>query len=157
MDYGLILDLYTKIPEALIDMFLAVTFCSVIGIERALKHKAASIKTFPLIGLASCCFTILSMELSILHTTDPTRIAAQIVSGVGFASAGIIFKASNKVEGVTTAVLVWLAAAVGMSCGFHREEYALYAIILYIWVLVLSRITHHIVDGLAGPGERKDD
>jgi putative Mg2+ transporter-C (MgtC) family protein len=121
-----------------LSMFLGLLF----GVERAFKHKVASIKTFPTVALSACLFSILSYEFG----TDKTRIAAQIVSGIGFASAGIIFKSENRVEGVTTAVLVWLAAGIGMASGFKEYGLAITVAISYLIFSRISSIIHHLID-----------
>ena len=136
----------TQVSEDILPTLLAVSLCLILGIERAIKHKVASVKTFPLIGLSSCLFAILSTDMSLLHNTDPTRIAAQIVSGVGFVSAGVIWKDNSKIEGITTAVLIWLAAGIGMACGFHRCDLAVLGVCCYLLITQVSKTVHSIVD-----------
>ncbi|HQH28157.1 MAG TPA: MgtC/SapB family protein, partial [Oligoflexia bacterium] len=75
-------------------------------------------------------------ELASPH--DITRIAAQIVSGIGFLGGGVIFKSTDRIEGITTGALVWLSSAMGMACGFNR-------ISLTCWVLLLVVLLHFIV------------
>ncbi|MFE6971324.1 MgtC/SapB family protein [Isoptericola sp. NPDC057653] len=103
---------------------LLTTFvlCSLIGVERQLRQKAAGYRTHVLVGLGSCGFTLVSAYgfsavLGSDVNLDPSRIAAQIVSGIGFLGAGVIFKGRSVVRGLTTAATVWVAAAVGMACG----------------------------------------
>ena len=103
---------------------LLATFvlCSLIGVERQLRNKAAGYRTHVLVGLGSCAFTLVSAYgfTAVLGSDvnlDPSRIAAQIVSGIGFLGAGVIFKGRSVVRGLTTAASIWVAAAVGMACG----------------------------------------
>ncbi|MGP9538112.1 MgtC/SapB family protein [Brachybacterium sp. AOP43-C2-M15] len=103
---------------------LVATFvlCSLLGIERQVRQKAAGYRTHVLVGLGSCTFTLVSAYgfsavLGDEVMLDPSRIAAQIVSGIGFLGAGVIFKGRNVVRGLTTAATIWVAAAVGMACG----------------------------------------
>jgi len=103
---------------------LLTTFvlCSLIGVERQLRQKAAGYRTHVLVGLGSCAFTLVSAYgfsavLGSDVNLDPSRIAAQIVSGIGFLGAGVIFKGRSVVRGLTTAATIWVAAAVGMACG----------------------------------------
>ena len=103
---------------------LLATFvlCSLIGIERQLRNKAAGYRTHVLVGLGSCAFTLVSAYgfsavLGSDVNLDPSRIAAQIVSGIGFLGAGVIFKGRSVVRGLTTAASIWVAAAIGMACG----------------------------------------
>lgn len=105
--------------ELLLASFL---LCSLIGIERQLRQKAAGFRTHVLVGMGSCAFTLVSVfgfsaVLGEDVVLDPSRIAAQIVSGIGFLGAGVIFKGRNVVRGLTTAATIWVAAAVGMACG----------------------------------------
>ena len=115
--------LYT--PTTLVEVgLLLATFvlCSLIGAERQVRQKVAGYRTHVLVGLGSCTFTLISAygfvyALAPGSTMDPSRIAAQIVSGIGFLGAGVIFKGRNVVRGLTTAASIWVSAAVGMACG----------------------------------------
>lgn len=101
-----------------------------IGLEREVKKKEAGLKTFILICCSSTLFTLLSLKF---ESADPARIAAQIVSGVGFLGAGAIFKDRNKIEGLTTAAYIWTSAALGMLIGIG---YGSIALLLSIGMLV---------------------
>ena len=103
-------------------LLVACVLCSLIGLERQLRQKAAGFRTHVLVGMGSCAFTLVSVfgfsaVLGDDVVLDPSRIAAQIVSGIGFLGAGVIFKGRNVVRGLTTAATIWVAAAVGMACG----------------------------------------
>ena len=88
----------------------------VLGYEREMKDKSAGLKTITIICLGSTLFTLLSYKFA--GGGDPTRIASYIVSGIGFLGAGVIFKEGFNVYGLTTAGIIWVAAAIGMSIGF---------------------------------------
>lgn len=124
--------------EFLIDLVLALVCGLVIGIERERKNKPAGISTQTLVIGASMLFSFISRTVS---DGDPTRIAAQIVSGVGFLGAGIILKSekTGKVSNLTTAASVWFAAAIGMALGFN---YHFIAIVATIYVVIINRIPH---------------
>ena len=116
---GLIQDSSLVEIELLLATFI---LCSLLGIERQIRQKSAGYRTHVLVGLGSCAFTLVSAYgfstvLADEVNLDPSRIAAQIVSGIGFLGAGVIFKGHNVVRGLTTAATVWVAAAVGMACG----------------------------------------
>ena len=111
MDQWEILDLYKAL--------LAVAAGIILGLERELKDKAAGLKTITFICLGSALFTILSYKVG-LADNETTRIASYIVSGIGFIGAGVIFKEKLDVSGLTTAGIIWLAAAVGMAIGFGQ-------------------------------------
>ena len=124
--------------EFLIDLVLALVCGLIIGIERERKNKPAGISTQTLVIGAAMLFSFLSKTVS---EGDPTRIAAQIVSGVGFIGAGIILKSekTEKVTNLTTAASVWYAAAIGMALGFN---YHFIAIVATIYVVIINRIPH---------------
>lgn len=109
-----------------------------IGVERELKNKPAGISTQTIVITGSMTFAFLS---GILGEGDPTRIASQIVSGIGFLGAGIILKSEskNKVSNVTTAASIWFAAAIGMAIGFERYFIAIAA---SVFAVIISRIPY---------------
>ncbi len=102
---------------------LALVLSSAIGIEREIGQKSAGLRTYSLVGVGSAVFMLVSTYgfsdvLGQSHVTlDPSRVAAQIVSGIGFIGGGIIFVRRDTVRGLTTATGVWVTAAVGMACG----------------------------------------
>lgn len=89
----------------------------ILGLERELKDKAAGLKTISVICLGSCLFSILSVKIGNEYT-DASRIASYVVAGIGFLGAGVIYKDGKNVMGLTTASVVWIAAAIGMAIGF---------------------------------------
>ncbi|KXL46837.1 hypothetical protein M433DRAFT_33021, partial [Acidomyces richmondensis BFW] len=106
----------------ILQLLLAVVFTSIIGAERQVRQKNAGLRTHALIGLGAALYTLTSKygftDVLVPRTVvlDPSRIAAQIVSGLGFIGGGIIFKQENAVRGLTTAASVWLSAAIGTAC-----------------------------------------
>lgn len=88
-----------------------------LGLEREWKDKAAGFKTISIICLGSTLFSLLSQKLG-TDTSDATRIASYVVSGIGFLGAGVIFKDGVNVNGLTTASIIWMSAAIGMAIGF---------------------------------------
>jgi putative Mg2+ transporter-C (MgtC) family protein len=95
---------------------LAVAAGIILGLEREMKDKVAGLKTITIICLGAALFGILSYKIGGIN--NPTTIAAYVVSGVGFIGAGAIFKDGFTISGLTTAGIIWLAAAVGLSIGF---------------------------------------
>jgi putative Mg2+ transporter-C (MgtC) family protein len=87
---------------------------AIVGLEREYANKPAGLRTNMLICVGSCLYCIMSVEMGL----DPTRIAAQVVSGVGFIGAGAILRIDQHITGVTTAATIWLVAAIGMALGF---------------------------------------
>ena len=112
--------------EILIKLLIAATLSLIIGIERELKKKPVGLKTSLVIATFSCLLTIISIETAystparpdINITMDPLRLAAQIVSGIGFLGAGVILRKGNdSITGLTTAAMIWGAAAIGIAVG----------------------------------------
>ena len=106
--------------------------------EREWHGHPAGIKTLGLVGVGACLFSGLGLE-AFGSTTDPTRIAAQIVTGVGFLGAGAILRQGNEVHGLTTAASIWMTAAIGMSVGFGFYVPAIFTTLLVLSMLVLLR------------------
>lgn len=101
--------------EILGRFLLAALWGGLVGLEREYRNKSAGLRTMMMISLGSCFFTMMSMFLG--GETNPDRIAANIVTGIGFLGAGVIFRSENKVNGITTAATIWTVAAVGMAIG----------------------------------------
>lgn len=91
---------------------------AVIGLEREFRSKPAGFRTMILICVGSCLYTIISKEAGVVGSSD--RIASNIVTGIGFIGAGVIFKEGISVNGLTTAALIWITAAIGMAIGYHN-------------------------------------
>lgn len=111
-----------------IDIFkalLSLTLGIILGLEREMKDKAAGLRTITIISLGSTLFTIMSYKIGIATDTETTRIASYIVSGIGFLGAGVIFKDDVSINGLTTASIIWVAAAIGMSIGFGEYSSAI--------------------------------
>ncbi|WP_068619068.1 MgtC/SapB family protein [Paenibacillus tuaregi] len=125
--------------EMIIKLCLALLFGLFIGIDRQLKQKPLGIKTSMVICVASCLVTIVSIEsferfAGPKHPNmDPMRLAAQIVSGIGFLGAGVILRRSNDaISGLTSAAMIWAASGLGISVGAGFYVEAIVAVILLI-------------------------
>ncbi|SFS80224.1 MgtC/SapB family protein [Saccharopolyspora flava] len=107
----------------LVELGTALLFSSLIGLEREVRAKSAGLRTHALVGVGAALFMLVSKyafgDLLVFDrvSLDPSRVAAQIVSGIGFIGGGLIFVRRDAVRGLTTAASVWLVAAVGMACG----------------------------------------
>jgi putative Mg2+ transporter-C (MgtC) family protein len=126
------------IPEEVVKLLLAVVVGGLIGAEREFRDKAAGFRTIIFITLGSTLFTILSLGIG--NETNPTRIAANIVTGIGFLGAGAIMRDGGKVAGLTTAATIWLAASLGMGLGGGR--YVLVGVSTLVIMLVLWVFPH---------------
>jgi len=111
----------------------------VLGTEREIRGHAAGMKTMALIAVGSCMFTTLGLEPAFGTRIDPTRIAAQIVSGVGFLGAGAILRQGIDVKGLTTAASIWVVASLGMAVGFGYYSIAVFTTFIVIVMLVAIR------------------
>lgn len=139
------------------NLALAALIGFVMGFERQLRKKKASIRTFATICVGSCLFTILSVEAMggpLASKHDISRIAAQIVSGIGFLGGGVIFRTIDKIEGVTTGALVWLTAAIGMACGFNQTYLVFWTMVIVIIVHEAAFLLYMIMDNFRGPTSR---
>ena len=117
---------------------LSAALGMIIGIERERRDKPAGLRTHALVAIGATLFTILSfVDLSggINYAFDPSRIAAQVVVGVGFLGAGMIFMTKGEARGLTTAAGIWVTAAIGMSVGFGAYAIAIYTTILVFLIL----------------------
>nr|WP_228046126.1 MgtC/SapB family protein [Saccharopolyspora sp. HNM0983] len=107
----------------LVELGTALLLSSAIGLEREGRAKSAGLRTHALVGIGAALFMLVSKYafgdlLAVDHVSfDPSRVAAQIVSGIGFIGGGLIFVRRDAVRGLTTAATVWVVAAVGMACG----------------------------------------
>ena len=122
-------------PDDLVSIVLAAVFGAAIGLEREISGKAAGLRTNVLICLGAAVFTIMSRHMVAGTDGSIARIAAQIVTGVGFLGAGAIIQDRRGVHGLTTAATIWLVASIGMACGAYF--YTLAGISTLIAVLVL--------------------
>ena len=121
--------------SGLASLALAFVLSSVIGFERELRQKSAGLRTHTLVGVGAALFTLAGWygfgdrEVGV----DTTRIASQVVTGIGFIGAGVIFMRRDGVRGLTTAAAIWLTAAVGLAAGAG------------IWLLAIAATAIHLV------------
>lgn len=131
----------SDLQPATVNMLAAVMFGSVVGVERQARHRMAGVRTNALVALGAASF----VTFSALFPGDgsPTRVAAQIVSGIGFLGAGIIFRDGLNVLGLNTAATLWCSAAIGMFCGAGALTLAatLTAIILMVNLFLRPVVT----------------
>jgi putative Mg2+ transporter-C (MgtC) family protein len=120
-------------------IIIACVLGGLIGWERE-RHRnivSAGIRTYGAIALGSCAFTIVGMYI---FNSDPSRVAAQVVTGIGFLGGGIIFRQGDYVTGLTTAATLWATAAVGMAVAFGMYVIALLTAVLLFLLLYLPRM-----------------
>ncbi len=127
------------IPEDLLKLGIALLVGGIIGAEREHHKKAVGLRTLILISVGSALFTIMSQRIGAATDGDGSRIAANIVSGIGFLGAGVILEDRGRVTGLTTAATTWFVAALGMAAG--AGEYLLAGIAAILAFIVLLPLT----------------
>lgn len=132
-------------------LVVAAALSGIIGLEREVAQKNAGLRTHMLVGLGASVFTLLSLEFPKSPVSDPARIAAQIVTGVGFLGAGAIFRSGISVRGLTTAAGMWSAAAVGMAAGVGYYGVAAVATAVAVGVLYLVGVAQWVLRGRHEP------
>jgi len=146
-------------PELRLDLLggllLAAVLGGAIGWEREHSHKPAGLRTNILICMAATLLTDVSVRVAIMFPppADPGRIAAQIVTGVGFLGAGTIIQARGQVTGLTTAATLWIVAAIGMAIGFGGLIEAVGTTLLVLVTLILLR---KVEDAVGQQGAREE-
>ena len=140
-----------------IDFIIRITFAVILGfilgLERELTNKYAGLRTHILVCLGACAFTIISIygfpsyadgDNIILNQAtgirDTGRVAAQVVSGIGFIGAGAVLRNGPMIIGLTTAATLWISAAIGMTCGVGMYDVAIITTVASVAVLTLIRI-----------------
>ncbi len=117
-------------------LLLAALIGGVLGFERELRQKSAGLRTNILIAVGAAVFTVLSVEMAAGFNADPARIAAQIITGVGFLGAGAIMRTDRgAIHGLTTAATVWVNASLGMAAGAGRYRLAMIGALITALVL----------------------
>lgn len=125
------MDVYVEHIERIGAAFIAG---ALLGFEREYRSKPAGLRTIILICVGSCVFSLLNVTL---NSQSIDRIASQVVTGVGFVGAGVIFKEGMNVRGITTAATIWVAAAIGMALGFGQYIIAVSTLIIVLIALVI--------------------
>jgi putative Mg2+ transporter-C (MgtC) family protein len=132
------------LTQSEVNKFLIATLlCGLIGLEREFRSKQAGLKTMIMIGLGSTLFTILSVKIGL---SSQDRIASNIVTGIGFLGAGVIFKEDNQVKGLTTACVIWIVAAIGMAVGSDYYVQAVGVTIVVLLALLIFPYVENFVE-----------
>ncbi len=123
-------------------LLISALLGGLIGVERETRAQAAGFRTHVLVCMGAAMFTLISVSLmgSASTTADLSRIAAGVVTGIGFLAAGSIFRDRNRVRGLTTAADIWVLAAIGMAVGFGYYFLAVTATIISLLILILGKV-----------------
>ncbi|MEO8406373.1 MAG: MgtC/SapB family protein [Chitinophagaceae bacterium] len=130
--------------EIMLRFLLAILWGGIVGAEREYHSKSAGFRTMIMISVGACFFTMMSMYIGNPGNMD--RIASNIVTGIGFLGAGVIFRGENRVNGITTAATIWAVAAVGMGIGSGYYWTSAYASVLIIFILAILPYFETIID-----------
>jgi putative Mg2+ transporter-C (MgtC) family protein len=126
----------------LLQVLLAFLYGALIGLERDYHGSPAGIRTYAIVCLGACVFGLISTHAQggafYKSVADPTRIAAQIVSGIGFLGAGVIFRDGLTAKGLTTAATIWASASIGLAIAFMLYKIATLATLLIIFLSALN-------------------
>ena len=127
--------------ENFIRLLVATGLGALIGLEREYNGKEAGFKTYTLVCLGSALMMIISADIFLIYkglaTVDPSRSAAQVVTGIGFLGAGAIIRDQQGVRGLTTAAGIWAVCGIGLACGIGLFKPAIMATLLVLIVLVV--------------------
>jgi putative Mg2+ transporter-C (MgtC) family protein len=124
--------------EACLRLLVALILGTAIGIEREYHRHPAGLRTMAAVSVGSCLFALVG---TLVPHTDPTRIAAQVVTGVGFLGAGAILRSGRSIHGLTTAAAIWVVAAIGMAVGFGLFIVStICALMVVVFLVVLKRV-----------------
>lgn len=123
--------------EIIFRVFLALLLGCILGFERERHGISAGIRTYGAISLGACVFGVLSLSIA---GADPSRVAAQVATGIGFLCGGVIFREGSHVNGLTTAATLWATAAVGLAVAFGMYMVSITTAVFIFLLLYLSRL-----------------
>lgn len=127
-------------------IILAAILSMVVGLDRQRNQKSAGLRTHMLTGIASCLFTIISVNA--FPNADTSRVASNVVTGIGFLGAGVIIQRKRNVYDLTTAVSIWVTAAIGMAVGAGLWLIAtIVTIVVWVTLAVVRKMKPDIDDG----------
>lgn len=137
---------------------LAALLGAVLGLEREWRQKNAGLKTNILIAMGSALFTLMSIDLSVSSGGDATRVASNIVTGIGFLGAGAILRTGAGIRGLTTAAMIWVNAAIGVAVGGGEYRLAVIATsVTLVVLLVMTPLEQWMDRRLKGRPHKGDD
>ena len=140
----------------IVRLLIAAALGAVIGLEREFRKKPAGLRTNILIAVGAALFTTMSIMIGEEHGGTPDRIAAQIVTGIGFLGAGAIMRSGKNVHGMTTAATIWVNAAIGMAVGSGAYVLAATATMITMIVLLVLLPVERYFERRAGlPGHER--
>ncbi|MCD7930359.1 MAG: MgtC/SapB family protein [Tannerellaceae bacterium] len=128
---------------AIVRLFLSLLFGTIVGAERQLRRRDAGMRTFSLICMGSAAAMLVSIWIPQIYPDflngDPGRIAAQVLTGIGFLGAGAIIQSRGSIQGLTTAACIWVMAVIGLAVGAGMYAGAAVSTILTLFIFSLSK------------------
>ncbi len=140
-------------PEMIARLLIAVALGGLIGFERELTHRPAGLRTHMLVSLGAAFFTIISISFG----EDPARIAAGIVTGIGFLGAGSIIALRGHIQGITTAATLWVVASIGLGVGVGEYALSIIGAVLVFVILQVKRVEEKIIPKKVGKSNSSFD
>ena len=149
-----------EVSIIVIRVILSAILSAIIGLEREIKHRAAGLRTHILVSVGATLFMMTSINIAFTYghagTADPSRIAAGVVTGIGFLGAGAIIRYGSSIKGLTTAASIWAVAAIGLAVGAGMYWAAGITTLVVIAVLILSRFEERLEFKSFGKGNKED-
>lgn len=143
--------------DMLLKLLLAVFLGALIGLERLIVHKEAGMKTHAMVSLGSALFVLISEALVVKYGNlagfDATRMASQVIVGIGFLGAGSIMLKGSYITGLTTATGLWVTAGIGMAAGFGFYSLAIVSALLVLVIFIVMGIFEKPLKKMIGDGE----
>ena len=148
--------------DIILRLSAAVLFGGLVGIERVVAHKKAGVRTYALVSLGSALFIVTAQLVTSMYygliSVDPTRIASNIVMGIGFLGGGLIILNGGKhLRGVTTAAGLWIASGIGMAVGFGFFGLGFIAAILTIFIFTVLWYFELLIKAISPPANKNED
>jgi putative Mg2+ transporter-C (MgtC) family protein len=152
-----------QVLEQFTELTAAFVLSAAVGLEREIRQKSAGLRTYTIVGTSAALFMLVSKygfgDVLAKGTVvlDPSRVAAQIVSGIGFIGAGLIFVDGDRVRGITTAATVWLVSAVGAACGAGLFLLGLFVTCAYFVVALVFPLLFRLIPNRRHPTQERGE
>ncbi len=151
-----------SLQDAILRLAVAAVLAAILGWNREQAGKPAGLRTFVLVGVGSCLFTLLALEIIEMFDDgggagggmDPLRVVSGLIGGIGFLGAGTIIQSRGRVQGITTAAGLWLTASIGLACGIGQYALACIAGGFGVLVLVSALVLERWISPEGSSGEK---
>lgn len=141
--------------RSLLDILIAFVLALPVGWEREKEHRAAGVRTLPLVAVASCCYILVTQRLLGFREPNMDRVIQGLITGVGFIGGGAIFRAGDTVRGTATAASIWLVGALGAAVAVRAYDLAIILSIVNFAALWFLQPVKRAIDGDDGSKARR--